>query len=144
MPPVVVLGGSPARGADGVVLVEGRHDVRAPPGAGGFEFNAVAVTCGARVGVLHAGMVPGKAGPRKAAGRRGVRGRVLTRRMGVAARSGEERIGEPMEEPRLCRAAGYRSRVPWTVGAGATSGSYSARQARASAWADSMVSPAPW
>lgn len=97
---VVVLGGSPARGADGVVLVEGRHDVRAPPGAGGFEFDAVAGLLRARVGVLHASMMRDKAGPRKAASRRDVRGRVLTRRMGVTARSGEERIGEPMEEPR--------------------------------------------
>lgn len=111
MPTVVVFGGSPARSRDGVVLVVRRDDVGPPPGAGGFEFDAVAEAGRARVGVLHASMMQGKAGPRKAAGRQDVGREGAPARM-THGQGREERIGSPMEEPRLCRAAGYRSSSP--------------------------------
>ena len=66
MPPVVILGDSPARGADGVVFVNACHGVGSPPGAGSFEFDDVAEARAAGLGVLHALMVPVGSGAGKA------------------------------------------------------------------------------
>ena len=69
---MVVLGHPFTRRRNRPVLVHGSHDVGPPAGAGSFELDAETVTCGARLGVFHASMMRGKAGPRKAAGRRDV------------------------------------------------------------------------
>lgn len=66
MPPAVILGGSPARGADGVVLVHARHGVGSPPTAGGFEFDDVPEAGAAGFGGFHAFMVPVGSGAGKA------------------------------------------------------------------------------